>query len=152
MPQKDITKSAMRSFTYGLYVAASMTPNGPRAATVSWVTQVSFEPRLIAVAMRKGTVIHDAVQTSGKFSLNVVGCDDPDFAKVFFKANPAGADEIAGYRFVENSAGVPVFEAAAAWVVCQVVETAGDAGDHAVFIGRVVESGAPEPVPPALAL
>jgi flavin reductase (DIM6/NTAB) family NADH-FMN oxidoreductase RutF len=152
MPQKDITKSAMRSFTYGLYVAASMAPDGPRAATISWVTQVSFEPRLIAVAMRKETAIHDAVQASGMFSLNVVGADKSDFAKAFFKANPTNDNQIAGYQFELKLNGVPVFDDAPTWIICEVVETAGDAGDHTLFVGRVVDSGVSEPIPPALAL
>jgi hypothetical protein len=61
MPDRDITKEVLRMFSYGLYVASALGPDGPRAATVSWVTQASFEPRLIAVAMRKGTAICEAV-------------------------------------------------------------------------------------------
>ena len=141
MTQKDVTKSVLRSFTYGLYVAVSPTVDGPRAATISWVTQASFEPRLIAVAMRKGTAIHEAVQESGKFSLNVVGADQSDIAKSFFKFNPSEDGQIGGYAFTTGETGVPVFDVAAAWVVCEVVETAGKDGDHVVFIAKILESG-----------
>ena len=98
MPDKDITKDVLRMFSYGLFVAASVGAEGPSAATVSWVTQASFEPRLIAVAMRKGTAIHKAVESSHRFALHVVSAEERDFAKAFFKAQPSTTDEIGGQR------------------------------------------------------
>jgi flavin reductase (DIM6/NTAB) family NADH-FMN oxidoreductase RutF len=141
MPEKDATRDVLRLFSYGLYVAASVGPDGPRAATLSWVTQVSFEPKLIAVAVRKGTAIHEAITASRRFALHVVGLEQTDFAKAFFKTGPAGAEEIAGYRYSVSEGGVPVFDAAAAWLECEVVEESGKAGDHAIVIARVTASG-----------
>ena len=81
MPETDIARDVLRMFSYGLYVAAAMGADGPRVATVSWVSQASFEPRLVAVAMRKGTSIYDAVSDSRRFALHVVGSNQHDFAK-----------------------------------------------------------------------
>ena len=136
-------RDVLRLFTYGLYVAASAGPDGPRAATLSWVTQVSFEPKLIAVAVRKGTGIHDAIVASRRFSLHVVGQEQADFAKAFFRAGPAGrvAEDISGYRFTASERGVPVFDAAPAWLECEVVEEGCQGGDHAIMIAQVVASG-----------
>ena len=94
-------------FNYGLFVAAAPVPDGPRAATVSWATQASFEPKLIAVAMRKGTAICEAVQASQRFAPARRGRHQTDFAKAFFKA-PLGADgEMGGYRYGLSERGVP---------------------------------------------
>jgi len=143
-------------FTYGLHVVASAGPDGPRAATLSWVTQVSFEPRLIAVAVRKGTGIHDAIVASRRFALHVIGREQPDFAKAFFKAGPAGAgaEEIAGYRFTLSERGVPVFEAAPAWLECESVESvcSESTADHELLVARVIDSGYRSPGVPVLAL
>jgi flavin reductase (DIM6/NTAB) family NADH-FMN oxidoreductase RutF len=141
MPEKDATREVLRLFTYGLYVAASTGPDGPRAATLSWVTQISFEPRMIAVAVRKGTAIHEAIAASRRLALHVVGRDQADFAKAFFKTGPGGVNEIAGYRFTPGESGVPVFDVAPAWLECEVVEEAGQMGDHVVMIVRVTASG-----------
>ena len=142
----------LRMFNYGLFVAASASPEGPRAATVSWVTQASFEPRLIAVAMRKGTAICQAVQASQRFALHVVGAHQPDFAKAFFRA-PLGADgEIGGYRYGLSARGVPILGAAAAWLECEVVEEVNRAGDHAIFIATILDGDVPVPGAEALAL
>jgi flavin reductase (DIM6/NTAB) family NADH-FMN oxidoreductase RutF len=152
MPEKDATKEVLRLFNYGLYVAASAGPDGPRAATLSWVAQVSFEPKLLGVAVRKGTAIHEAIAASRRFALHVVGSEQADFAKAFFKAGPAGAGEIAGYPFSLSEAGNPIFDAAPAWLECEVVEEGGQAGDHAVMIARVTASGLRSPAAVALAL
>ena len=152
MSQTDPTKDILRLFTYGLYVAAAPSPDGPRAATISWVTQASFEPRLLAVAMRKGTAICEAVRASGRFALHIVGADQPDFAKAFFKVTQSGADEIAGYHFTLGPEDVPIFDAAPAWLVCEVVEEVNQAGDHAIFISRIIASGVRAPGAVALAL
>jgi len=152
MPENDTIRSILRMFSYGLFVAASASPEGPRAATVSWATQVSFEPKLVAVAMRKGTGICTAVQTSRRFALHVVGVQQSDFAKAFFKA-PLGADgEIGGYRYGLSERAVPILGAAAAWLECEVVEEANQSGDHAVLIAGIVDGDMPVPGVEALAL
>lgn len=137
MPDIDTLKSILRMFTYGLFVAASAGPEGPCAATISWVTQVSFEPKLVAVAMRKGTAICEAVQASRHFALHVVGVQQPELARAFFKSGPAGPQEIGGYHYELNARGVPILDAATAWVVCEVIEEANQSGDHAVFVAAV---------------
>lgn len=152
MPNTDPIKNILRMFHYSLFVAASPGPDGPRAATISWVTQVSFEPKLIAVAMRRGTAICEAVQASRRFVLHVVGAEQADFARAFFKVAPASAETIAGYDFTRSERGAPILSAAAAWLECEVVEEAGQAGDHAVFIARIVDGAIGAPGADSLAL
>lgn len=139
MPDPDTLKSILRMASYGLYVATAIGSGGPRAATVSWVTQVSFEPKMVAVAMRKGTAIAEAVAECSRFVLHVVGEHQPEFARAFFKPGQIGPEEIAGYRYDLNPGGLPVLGAAAAWLECHVEEVVGRAGDHTVFIARVVD-------------
>lgn len=148
----DTIKNILRMFNYGLYVVTSAAPDGPRAATVSWVTQVSFEPRLIAVAMRKGTAICEAVRASRRFGLHMVGAQQPDFARAFFKTGPAGTGEIGGYRHGLTERGVPILGAAAAWLECEVVEEASQAGDHVLFVCSIVSGEIQAPGAQALAL
>ncbi len=152
MPDKDITKEVLRLFNYGLYVATSVGQEGPRAATLSWVMQTSFEPRLVAAAVRKGTAIHGAIAASRQFALHVVGADQPEFARAFFKAGEVTPDTIAGYRFALSERGVPILEAAPAWLECEVLEEIEGQGDHALMIARVVSGGVRTPGVVALAL
>ena len=152
MSEPDTIKTILRMFNYGLFVAASASPEGPRAATVSWAMQASFEPKLVAVAMRKGTAICQAAQASRRFSLHVVGAHQADFAKAFFKA-PLGANgEMGGYRYGLSERGVPIQGAAVAWLECEVIEESSQTGDHAIFIASIVDGDVPVPGAEALAL
>jgi flavin reductase (DIM6/NTAB) family NADH-FMN oxidoreductase RutF len=148
----DTLKAIMRMFHYGLFIATSRGPDGPRAATVSWATQVSFEPKQIAVALRKGTSICDAVQVERRFGLHVVGEQQPELARAFFRVTQTGPQEIAGYRYSVSGNGVPILHAASAWVECEVTEQCGQAGDHALFIGTVVDGDIQTPGIHSLAL
>ncbi len=142
----------MRMFNYGLLIATCAGPDAPRAATVSWATQVSFDPKQVAVALRKGTGICDAVQTERRFGLHVVGENQPEFARAFFKAQQSGEMEIAGYRYGVLASGVPVIHAAIAWMECEVAEQAGQTSDHAIFIANVVDGDIQVPGIRSLAL
>jgi len=152
MSNDDPIKDILRLFHYGLFVATSPGPAGIRAATISWVTQVSFAPRLILVALRKGTAICEAVQGSRLFGLHVVGAHQPEFARAFFTGTQATGEEIAGYRYRLTARQVPILEAAPAWLECEVVEEAGTAGDHALFVAAILDGDIAMPGTPALAL
>jgi flavin reductase (DIM6/NTAB) family NADH-FMN oxidoreductase RutF len=152
MPDTETVRAVLHMFNYGLFVAAANGESGPRAATVSWVTQVSFEPRLVAVALRKGTAICDAVQHSRRFALHLVGEHQPEFAQAFFRSHEAAGEKLGGYSFGLSDRGVPLFGAAPAWVECEVVEEANREGDHALFLARIVDEEIVSPGAPVLAL
>jgi flavin reductase (DIM6/NTAB) family NADH-FMN oxidoreductase RutF len=152
LAESETFKAIMRMFDYGLFVTTCAGHGSPRAATVSWATQVSFEPKQIAVALRKGTSICDAIQTERRFGLHVVGENQPELARAFFKAQQTGDTEISGYRYGLLASGVPILHDATAWLECEVVEQAGQTGDHAVFIATIVDGGIQVPGVRALAL
>lgn len=145
MTESETFKTIMRMFNYGLFVATSAGQGTPRAATVSWAMQVSFDPKQVAVALRKNTGICDAVQTERRFGLHVVGENQPEFARAFFKVQQSGETELAGYRYGVLASGVPILQAALAWLECEVVEQAGQTGDHAIFVAAVVDGGIQTP-------
>jgi flavin reductase (DIM6/NTAB) family NADH-FMN oxidoreductase RutF len=152
MAESETFKAIMRMFNYGLFIATCAGHGDPRAATVSWVTQVSFEPKQVAVALRKGTSICDAVQTERRFGLHVVGENQPELARAFFKVQQSGETEMSGFRYGLLASGVPVLHEPAAWLECEVVEQAGQLGDHALFVASVVDGGIQVPGIRALAL
>src|SRR5438477_5388809 len=68
------THEALRQIPYGLYVLG-VRGNGDgdmNALAVSWVTQCSFDPPLIMVAVRKPSRSYDLVKRGKVFSLNLL--------------------------------------------------------------------------------
>ena len=66
---EKIRKQTLRMIPYGLYVLTSRTESGVNAATVSWLSQASFEPPRIVVGLRAETGIWQRVRAAGAFAV-----------------------------------------------------------------------------------
>ena len=143
----DDKKTALRMIPYGLYVLTAQAPNGRiAAATVNWVTQVSFKPPLVVVGVKVGSGPHDVIKEAGAFALNVLGKAQQGAAFAFFKPVTPEGNTIGGEPFRAGSTGAPILERAPGYIECSLVETVAS-GDHAIFIGAVVDAGVSEPPP-----
>ncbi len=105
--------------------------------TVSWVTQVSMEPVLIAVSVDQTAVTHRLVAESGVFTVNLWDKSD---TRPFVKfSKPATKEGMAlnDRPIREGQTGAPIFEEAVAYLECE-VRHAYDVGTHTLFLGEVV--------------
>jgi len=138
-------KAALRMIPYGLYVLTGQAEDGRvAAATVNWVSQVSFEPPLVAVGVKADSRAHAIIKEAGAFALNVLGKGQQATAYAFFKAQERVGDTIGGESFRAGSVGAPILESCPAYIECQLVETM-ERGDHSVFLGQVVDAGVAQP-------
>ena len=139
--EEGAKKTALRMIPYGIYVLTSRAGDGSvAAATVNWVTQTSFKPPLVAVAVKADSSAHAIVKASRAFALNVLGKGQQKLAFAFFKPAVLESGTISGERFRAGTTGAPVLESAVAFVECRVVN-AVEGGDHTVFVAEVVEAG-----------
>jgi flavin reductase (DIM6/NTAB) family NADH-FMN oxidoreductase RutF len=142
----NVKKTVLRMIPYGLYV---LTVKGKgdavAAATVNWVTQASFAPPLVAVAVKVDSHAHPLIKESKAFALNVLGKGQQAMAFTFFKPAVREGQAISGEPFRWGSTGAPVLERAAAFFECRLVG-AVEHGDHSVFVGEVVEAGQGGPI------
>jgi flavin reductase (DIM6/NTAB) family NADH-FMN oxidoreductase RutF len=134
-------KTALRMIPYGLYVLTSQSSDGQvTAATVNWVTQVSFQPPLVVVGVKADSNSHTVIKQSRAFALNVLGKGQQALAFTFFKAAERVGDTISGEPFSSGKSGSPILANAAAFVDCTLVDTV-ERGDHSVFVGEVIDAG-----------
>ena len=125
---------------YGIYVLTAETPDGKTAAaTVNWVTQTSFKPPLVAVAIKADSSANAVVGETGTFALNILGKDQQGVAFAFFKPVERSGNKISDEPVEEGETGVPLLANAAAVVECRVVETVAQ-GDHHIVVGEVVNA------------
>ncbi|MGI9649228.1 MAG: flavin reductase family protein [Acidimicrobiia bacterium] len=108
--------------------------------THSWVTQVSMEPVLIAIAVDKKAVTNRLVADSGVFSVNLWNAEDTRPFVKFSKPATKEGMTLNDRPIREGETGAPVFEEAAAYLECEVRETV-DVGTHSLFLGEVVAAG-----------
>jgi flavin reductase (DIM6/NTAB) family NADH-FMN oxidoreductase RutF len=127
----------------GLYVVGSRSGDRRNAMTLSWATQVSFDPKLVGIGVEKTAFTHELIETGRAFSVCTVDREDRAIVRKFTK--PVEVDPEAmtlnGFPFHDGPrTGVPVLDQAAAWLECE-VRNPVDCGGHTFFIGEVVDCG-----------
>lgn len=139
-------KTILRMIPYGIYVLTAKSPEGEiAAATVNWVTQTSFDPPLVAVAVKADSGGYAALRGAGTFALNMLGKDQKRTAFAFFKPAEVADCAINGEAYHAGTTGSPILESMRGAVECKVVEIV-ERGDHHVVIGEIVDAHAAGPI------
>jgi flavin reductase (DIM6/NTAB) family NADH-FMN oxidoreductase RutF len=129
-------KSLLRKIPHGLFICGVAENGDVNGFTASWVTQGSFEPPLVVMAVRADSTSNGMIQRTGRFSLNVLAADQKDLAAVFFKPQQAVGGRFDAAPFQLGPLGLPILEAGLGAVECELVGQVA-AGDHTVFVGEV---------------
>jgi flavin reductase (DIM6/NTAB) family NADH-FMN oxidoreductase RutF len=133
-------KHTLRMVPYGLYVLTARTKDGVNAATVSWLSQASFDPPRIVVALRKESGIWYRVQEAGQFVVNVLGTGQKALGSAFLRHTEPEGGTLGGAPFHDGATGAPVLDEVPAYLECRVVETL-DGGDHTLFLSDILDAG-----------
>lgn len=136
---ENTRKSILRKFTYGLYILTSCFEDDITAATVTWVTQASFDPPRICVGIRRDSHSHTVVKQSGKFILHLPSEDQKSVASAFFKKTEMKNGKINGLSYKLAESGIPILDDLPAYLICEVVNQM-DGGDHTIFLATVQDA------------
>jgi flavin reductase (DIM6/NTAB) family NADH-FMN oxidoreductase RutF len=143
-----VRQRTLRMLSNGVYVLTARREDRYGAATVTWVSQVSFKPPLIMAAVRRESNVFKCLAYSRIAALHIVGNGQQDIAKRFFFPTRANCTTINGEPFVEGKTAAPILANLPAHIECQVERIVDTDGDHAVVILRVVEAECREQVRP----
>lgn len=127
-------RRTMGRFTTGVAVVTTVSGDGPHGMTVNSLTSVSLDPPLILVSLTTGARTTQAVADSGGFAVSILSCRQEPIAMRFARR---GEDHFAGLPLEYGQHRVPVVPDALAHVECR-TEHEIPAGDHVLFLGRVV--------------
>jgi flavorubredoxin/flavin reductase (DIM6/NTAB) family NADH-FMN oxidoreductase RutF len=140
----DLDK-ALGRLSGGLYVVTARQGEGDGvrsgAMVASWVSQASFDPPGITVAVARDRAIEALMQVGDRFVLNILGEQNHQvLLRHFLRRFPPGADRFAGVNLLEGAAaGGPVLGDALAFLGCRVAQRM-EGPDHWI-IYAVVEEG-----------
>src|SRR4249919_4310100 len=126
----------------GLYVVGSRSGDRRNGMTLNWATQVSFDPKLLAISVERTALTHELIEAGRVFSLCVVDREDRAIVRKFTKPVEVDleAHTLNGFPFHDGASGAPILDQAVAYVDCELHATA-DVGSHSLFIGEVVDAG-----------
>ncbi len=137
----DPMKEALHRMPYGFYSITSRNGDEVNAMVGNWLTQVSFEPRLLMFGLAKSAYTHEVVSAGGVFAVNIFNKEDSDHIKGFTKSRAKKPDKIATASWTPAPAtGCPMLEGAAAVIECRVRQLIDIGGDHDLMVGEVVNA------------
>jgi len=134
----DRYRTVFGHFATGVAVITVAGPAGAGGMTANAVCSVSLDPLLALVCFEQSARTLPLVRDAGRFAVNVLRAGAEDVARVFASKVPEGEK----LRDVPHrlEAGMPILDAALAWVVCDLRELL-PTGDHEIAIGEVIAMG-----------
>jgi flavin reductase (DIM6/NTAB) family NADH-FMN oxidoreductase RutF len=107
------------------------------AFTASWVTQVSSEPPMIAVAVHNKHQSSRLIKENKAFAVNLIGQGQEAVAKAYYGPAESGYEKLVGTSVVDSPVTkTPLIPGSIGYLDCLVVN-AVPAGNHTLFIGTV---------------
>ncbi|WP_300465359.1 flavin reductase family protein [Desulfobacula sp.] len=141
--------AAFGHMTYGIYVLTARFDDTINGMIASWVTQVSYDPPMIMVAVHPNRYSHGLIEKSHAFALHVLDCSQKEMLKRFKGPDPA--QKFSGIPWDTGKTGAPILKNCMAWFELKVKER-HDPGNHTLFIGEVINSGTKIPGTPLCTL
>ena len=140
----DLDK-ALGRLSGGLYIVTAQKGDNRSAMLASWVSQASFKPLGLTIAVAKDRAIESLMRVGDSFVLNVLEENNyQPLMKHFLKRFGPGDDRFEGIDIQAAQNGSPILNDALAYLECE-VKTRMDCGDHwlvyaTVSIGRLAKS------------
>jgi flavin reductase (DIM6/NTAB) family NADH-FMN oxidoreductase RutF len=141
MPSQEVFMSApielFRRVSTGVYVVGVAHGSRMNAFTAAWITQVSFEPLLVALSVNPNNFSYSLLRGSGAFVVNMLKQDQLELARHFGTQSGAELNKLTGQRWRSGALGAPILEDAAAYLECRATQFL-TAGDHEIVVGTAV--------------
>jgi flavin reductase (DIM6/NTAB) family NADH-FMN oxidoreductase RutF len=128
----------MAHLTYGIYVLTTRFEGMVNGMIASWVSQVSYAPPLILVAVHPNRFSHELLHKSGQYALHILARDQKDLLGRFKGPDPR--QKFKSLEWKDGVTGCPVLADCIGYLECRIVQHVMP-GNHSLFIGEVVSAG-----------
>lgn len=128
-------KLAMSHFASGVTVVTTEHEGRAYGMTVASFSSLSLHPPLVLVCIEKTVATHDAIASSKKFGVSILGSDQ---AAISSKFAMRSEDKFAGVDIFRGPLDVPLVTGALTTIECRLHEQYSG-GDHTIFVGEVVD-------------
>ena len=139
-------RTALGRFGTGVTIITTVDAQGERVGlTANSFNSLSLDPPLVLWSLRRNSPRLDAFAAHPHFAINVLSEAQVDLSRRFASA---AEDRFAEGQWAAGTGGAPVLAGCVAVFECERVAQ-HDAGDHVLFIGRVLALSE-APLPPLL--
>jgi flavin reductase (DIM6/NTAB) family NADH-FMN oxidoreductase RutF len=132
-------KAVLRMVTYGLYAVGVAHGEDRNMFTANWLTQVSFEPPLVALSVENDSHSIGLLRESGVFAVSIFGDDQRQEAGLLGKRWKLRPHKIEEVQYRLGVTGCPILTDALGVLECRVVGST-EAGDSTLFLAGLVHA------------
>ena len=134
-------KQTLRLFTYGLYVVGVRRGDDVNAFTANWLTQISFDPLLLALSIETEAWSWPLMKESGVFTINILESGQRELAGRLGRSRYKVGDKLAAQDWQPApETGCPVLHVdALGYVECRLTGY-HPAGDSWLVIAEVINA------------
>jgi flavin reductase (DIM6/NTAB) family NADH-FMN oxidoreductase RutF len=140
MLDETAKRAALRLFTYGLYVVTVQDRDDANGFTANWLTQVSFDPPMVAVSVENASHSIELIRSTRTFTVNVLPSGGRELAGLLGKRWAHVPDKLAQVATRPGPNGCAILSDALAYLECE-LESSVPAGDSTLFSARIVGAG-----------
>lgn len=126
-------------FATGVTIITLVHADGrPTGMTASSLASASLQPPLVSVCIDRSAEIHDLMLAAELWTVNILSAEQEALSRRFAEASENRFD---GVGYTTTRRGIVVLDGVLAHLECE-PEAHHDAGDHTLFLGRVVGGAA----------
>ncbi len=140
MSDKEAIGVALGKIPSGVGVLTAKSGDQEAAMLASWFQQAAFEPPMISVAVNNERSIASLINDSKSFCLNLFHTNQKELFAHFAKGFQPGEDPFVGIDLKRSARDNAIIADAMCYLDCEFVSRT-DAGDHAIYLGKVVAAG-----------
>ncbi|MCE2526055.1 MAG: flavin reductase family protein [Actinomycetia bacterium] len=130
-------RRACGQFMTGVTIVTSMDQEtGPAGLAANSFTSVSLEPPLVLISVDRGASSLQAVESSGRYAVHILGAHQEDLCRRFAKGDLSGTEKLEGVSWTPGMGGVPLLDDYLVRFECRVVN-AVPGGDHVIYLAEV---------------
>ena len=122
---------------YGIYVLTTCHDRNINGMIASWVSQVSYDPPMVMVAVHQNRYSLRLIQKSGSFALHLISRNQKELLNRFKGPDPGA--KFTSIDWTKGKTGSPVLKQSLGYMEC-VVRDSYAPGNHTLFIGEVVDA------------
>jgi flavin reductase (DIM6/NTAB) family NADH-FMN oxidoreductase RutF len=105
----------------------------------SWITQASFVPPLVMIAVNPLHYTYELIVGSNAFAVNVLRTDQAELVDLFGKNSSGKVDKFARAPWKIGRTGSPILKDCLAFIDCTVL-WCREAGDHVIIVGSIADA------------
>lgn len=130
-------RDAFGCFATGVTIlTTSATDGAPVGLTVSSFSSVSLDPPLLLVCPALDAGSTEALQSAGRFAVNVLASEDKEISTRFARK---GEDRFVDGEWHRSEHGLPLLDRALATFECE-RHALHEGGDHLILVGRILQA------------